>query len=153
MFCVTYFQPLDQEPIGFFVGLGMKQFKHSPKRIVRRDTVFERQKLFEPTELFVTERFEVGVGLRTADDGNEGDEQDFVERIINGTGSGPRIVDFLDGFGELVGDFFDFSLSVILFDSVDNVFLFGNFVRGVWQSGVFHGSSLSEKRILAIAEP
>ena len=45
--------------------------------------------------------------------------------------TGSWIVDFLDGLGELVGDIFDFSLSVILFNGVDNVFLFDDFFRGV----------------------
>jgi hypothetical protein len=139
-------QVLDDEPIDFFERIGIKQSKNATKGIVRRDACFEREKLFEPFELGIAEGLEVVVGFGAADDGNEGNEQDFVEGIGGLPDSG--IINFINGFGESVGDFLDFSVSVVFFDRVDNLFWERGAFRG---SSIFHKSSVIEKRILTIA--
>ena len=60
---------------------------------------------------------------------DESREQDFDEGIIDFPGSG--IVDLLDGGGEGLGDRFDFALTVVFFDCIDDA---------------FHNSSVREKR-------
>ena len=83
----------------------------------------------------------------------EGGEEDFVEWIVDGSFGGSWIVDFFDGLSEGLGNFFDFSLLVVFFEDVGDVFSWGFFVGSFGRRDVVcHVSSVSKKYILTHAD-
>jgi len=73
--------------------------------------------------------FKIVVRFGAATNSDEGGEENFSEGIIDFPSSG--IVDLVDGGGKSLGDGFEFSAAVVLFDGIDDA---------------FHDSSVSEKR-------
>jgi len=62
--------------------LGIVRFekhKDSAKSIVRRNTIFQWNELLKPLEWGFAEGSDVFVGLGNAEDGNEGDEENFAQ--------------------------------------------------------------------------
>ena len=119
---LTDFQIFDDESIGVFEGLWIEHFKDAIECVMRRNAILEGEKLFEPFELCLAERLEIPIRFGTAEDGGECNEKEFVERIPDGICSFSRIIDFLDGLLECLGDFFDFSRTVVFLEGVDDLF-------------------------------
>jgi hypothetical protein len=83
---------------------------------VRRDSIFEGHELSKPFDLGFAESGDVLSGLGTAENGNDGDEQDFAEGIVAGTGSG--IVELVDGMPKMNGDGGYCCLIVLLLENI-----------------------------------
>jgi len=97
-------------------GFRFEEHEHSPKGIVRRNTIFQWNELLKPFDLGFAEGSDIFVGLGAAEDGDEGDEEDFTQGIVARAGSG--IVDGLDGVEESDGSSGDFCLAVLLSNEI-----------------------------------
>jgi hypothetical protein len=86
-----------------------------------RCSVFEFDELFEPFGLCFGEGLPIAMGLGTAHDGNDGDEENFLNEMVTAFNIS-LIVNVVDGEEKGVSDAFDRFFVAVGFDDVFNNF-------------------------------